>query len=117
MCDKIIPLKQTKNGFLLHCTCCETYHLTFGHFYLELNRKEMEHFKTYLEHLDPLYWENFYCSCSMKRKIPIPTLQLNLHIMLNRSELEELKGLLGISGASAQELIKAENVDYSYSKN
>ena len=111
-------LNQTKNGFLVFCKDCGVFHLTFGNFYLELTENELYHFCAFLQDLDAGYWENKYCGCTLKRKIPIPTQQINLYLMLNRTELEELKHLVFFKERQkGMQLIHIEDVDYNFIKN
>lgn len=111
-------LNQTKNGLLVFCKSCGVYHLTFGHFYLELTKTELHYFGTYITELDVDYWENKCSSCTMKRKIPIPTQQTNLCLLLNRTEVEELKTLLATKGAKDKiDIIKVKDIDYDFIKN
>lgn len=118
MCYKTEVLNQTKNGFLISCSSCRVYHLTFGHFYLELTERELDHFGAFIDEIDANYWDNKYCSCTMKRKIPIPTQQPNLCLMLNRTELEELKSLVFFNEKQKKmHLIQVEDVDYDFIKN
>lgn len=113
MCQKMTVINHTKNGFFLQCEKCKSYQVSFGNIYLELTEKELTHFQGFLAQLDPNHWERVYCNCTIKRKIPIPTLQSNLQIMLNRAELEEFKILLNVNATNATALITAENVDYT----
>ncbi|MEM1337977.1 MAG: DUF6686 family protein [Bacteroidota bacterium] len=113
MCHNTTVINHTKNGFFLQCQECKIYQVSFGNIFLELTEKELSHFRTFLAQLDPNHWERVYCNCTIKRKIPIPTLQSNLQIMLNRAELEELKELLQVNPSKVTELIAAENVDYT----
>ena len=103
---------------LVFCKGCGLYHLTFGHFYLELTEKELYYLGAYLNEVDIDYWENKLCSCAMKRKIPIPTQQTNLCLLLNRTELEELKRLVFFrENDDRMDLIKVGDVDYDFIKN
>ncbi|MEM8928341.1 MAG: DUF6686 family protein [Bacteroidota bacterium] len=113
MCSNAKVINRTPNGFFLQCKACKSFQVSFGNIFLDLTQKELSHFKKFLNELDSKYWEQMYCSCFVKRKIPIPTLQTNLQIMLNRSELEELKHLLGMTEESPSGLITAEKVDYT----
>ncbi len=113
MCHNTTVINHTKNGLLLQCKVCKSYQVSFGNIFFELTQKEFTHFQGFLEQLNPDHWERVYCSCNIKRKIPIPTLQSNLQIMLNRAELEELKNLLNNRLTDSSELITAENVDYT----
>ena len=111
-------LNRTKNGSMVFCKDCGVFHLTFGNFYLELTEDELYHFGAFLQDLDAGYWENKYCGCTLKRKIPIPTQQTNLYLMLNRTELEELKRLVFFKERQKRmQLIQIEDVDYTFIKN
>ena len=113
MCFKAKVINHTQNGIFLQCEACKSYQVSFGNIFLELTQEELNHFKKFLEDLDPDHWEQVYCNCSIKRKVPIPTLQSNLQIMFNRNELEELKNLLGMTKNDTSELITVEKVDYT----
>lgn len=118
MCHKTKKLSQTKNGSLLLCSTCNVYHLSFGHFYLELTKKELFNFGDFLDTIDVDYWNNKHLGCGMRRKIPIPTQQLNLYLMLNRTELEELKRLVFFKEkAMDMNLIQVRDVDYDFVAN
>lgn len=118
MCHKTEVLSQTKNGLLVSCPSYGIYHLTFGHFYLELTEKELVHFRTFINEIDVEYWDNKYCSSTVKRKIPIPTQQLNLYLMFNRTELEELKSLVFYKERPKNtHLLQVDDVDYDFIKN
>lgn len=113
MCHNTKVINHTQNGFFLQCIHCQSYQVSFGNIFLELTQRELDHFRNFLNTFDADHWEQVYCSCSAKRKIPIPTLQTNLQIMLSRTELEELKHLLGITKEGTRELITSEKVDYT----
>jgi hypothetical protein len=54
----------------------------------------MTSFSNYLDHIDIDYWETEYQHSIYEKKIPIPTLQTNFIILLNRKEVEELRYLV-----------------------
>ena len=111
-------LARTKNGSLVFCRDCGMYQLTFGQFHLELDRSELQHFGAFLEELDPDYWEGNFCDMGLRRRIPIPTQQDNLCLVLDRPELEELKGLVFYrKGQGSISLIKVRDVDYDFIMN
>ena len=87
-------LKQTQTGSILHCPHCDIYQIIFGQFTYEFTEDELCQFSLFLTEIDVHYWQEKYCNCRMKRKIPIPTAQQNLFIMLSLAELEELKSLV-----------------------
>ena len=113
MCCETKNLNQTRNGFLTYCVNCKIYHLTYGQFYLELNEQEFNQFGIYLEKIDPDYWENHFCSCKMQRKIPIPTLQANLTLMVSRYEVKDVKKLVFFNEKKEQpDYLELKDVDY-----
>lgn len=94
MCSTIQLLLQTKNGSISKCTKCEMYQLIYGQFTFEFTERELGNFSVFLTEIDISYWENRYDHRMIKRKIPIPTRQENLFIMLDREEFRELRRLL-----------------------
>ncbi|WP_434036260.1 DUF6686 family protein [Formosa sp. 4Alg 33] len=117
MCHKAKVLNQTKNGFLVSCESCMVYHLTFGHFYLELTEMEFAYFGAFIDKIDVNHWHNTNCDNKIKRKIPIPTEQPNLFLMLNPTELNELKRLVFFKEQEPFQFISASDVDYDFIKN
>lgn len=93
MCDfKII--KKTTNGLLLFCQKANGFQLSFNNLFLNLSRYELNSFIDYLEKMDVDYWEQEYKNSIYSKKMPIPTVQSNLIILIDRHELLELKILL-----------------------
>jgi hypothetical protein len=64
----------------------------------------------YLNSIDSDYWEKEYENSIYEKKIPIPTLQNNFIILLNRYELEELKILVDFSHRAR--LLDPEEINY-----
>ena len=119
MCNLKI-INRTSNGILLHCKNRGMYQLLFNNLTFDLSSIEMTSFSNYLEQIDIDYWETEYKHSIYEKKIPIPTLQTNFIILLNRKELEEiLCRELYISQASIREvLLHYENEDrFMKSKN
>lgn len=52
----------------------------------------------------------------MKRKLAIPSTQVNLSLLLNRTELEELKKLIYYK-ENKNTLLKVVNIAYDFYKN
>ncbi|MEH6681781.1 MAG: DUF6686 family protein [Sediminicola sp.] len=114
MCQKIQVLKQTKNGCLLKLKGFDSYQLTFTNFVYDFTVEELDQFCCFLKNLDLAYWDKRMCGCSMKRKIPIPTAQSNLILVLDLPELEELKSLVAFGGKSADfKLLKTKDINYN----
>lgn len=75
---------------------CGNYQLTFNNLNFSLTEEELIAFKEYLKQINIEYWEKEYEHSIYKKKIPIPTLQSNFIILINRLELYELLLLLNI---------------------
>ena len=94
MCQRIKYLSQTQNGILIQCSHSENYQLSFKNLNFNLTTIELESFSDYLEKIDAAYWEKEYENSIFEKKIPIPTLQTNFIILIDRFELKELITLL-----------------------
>ncbi|HNQ27072.1 MAG TPA: hypothetical protein PKL92_04055 [Aquaticitalea sp.] len=105
-------LNRTKYGSLVYCKSCAQFHLSYGQFHLSLCKKEFVNFYKFLKSLDLDYWEQHYGN-GTKRKIPIPTLQDNLYLMLTRAELEEIKGLMQYDRQSLS-ILSVDDIDYQF---
>ena len=93
MCNLKI-LNRTSNGILIYCENREMYQLLFNNIIFDFNSMEMDSFSSYLNQIDVKFWETEYKNSIYDKKIPIPSIQTNLIIMLNKKELEELKFLI-----------------------
>lgn len=97
MCCNFSILKQTENGVLLFLKGCQNYQLTYKNLNFSLSESELEALENYLEKIDIDYWEQEYKNSIYTKKIPIPTLQKNFMILLDRNEIEEIKILMDYS--------------------
>ena len=95
MCNFRI-IQKTTNGLLLFCPKGKCFQLTFNNLFFNLNSHELNGFIDFIEKIDFNYWELEYKNSIYKKRIPIPTMQSNLMIMLDKNELLELKILLKI---------------------
>ncbi|GEC77307.1 hypothetical protein FAQ01_01770 [Flavobacterium aquatile] len=71
---------------------------------------EMFSFISFLDKIDTNYWEKEYENSIYEKKIPIPTLQSNFIILLNRNELNELRILLDFK--TLKQLLKSGEINY-----
>lgn len=94
MCQKIKYLSKTQNGLLIQCSHSENYQLSFKNLNYNLTTIELESLKDFLQKTDADYWEKEYENSIFEKKIPIPTLQTNLIILIDKHELCELIELL-----------------------
>ena len=118
MSHHIKRLNKTKNGSFLHCDYCKVYHVLFGHFHFEFTVEELKYFRWFLKNINIDYWEKRYESDLIERKIPIPTLQQNLCLNLNREELNEIKRLLCIGkDIKDTSLVNFKDIDYDFISN
>ncbi|WP_348825121.1 DUF6686 family protein [Flavobacterium aestuarii] len=114
MCNLKV-LNRTSNGILLHCQHRDMYQLLFNNLTFDLNSIEMTSFSNYLEQIDIDYWETEYKHSIYEKKIPIPTLQSNFIILLNRKELEELRFL--VDCISEDRILKPMEISYKIISN
>lgn len=94
MCHNINVVNQTKSGIVVTCAECNHYQVLFKNLNFNFSLKEYSSFVKYLTSIDGEAWEHEYENSIYGKKIPIPTAQQNLMILLNIQELEELKRLL-----------------------
>ena len=94
MCCNFTKVKETKNGILIYMNHCKKFQLSFNNLHFSLDNIELETFKDFLRKVDISYWENEYENSIYRKKIPIPTLQKNFIIIIDRYELFELLSLL-----------------------
>jgi len=94
MCCNYKILKETENGILIFMNSCKKYQLSFNNLHFCFEKSELEAFKEYLGKVDISYWEKEYENSIYTRRIPIPTLQKNFVILIDRFELIELQNLM-----------------------
>jgi hypothetical protein len=111
MCDANF-IKRTKEGMLLYCTCSKSYQLLFRNINLNLTQFELDSFVDYINTIDGDYWENEYINSVYNKKIPIPSLQSNLMILLDTIDLYELRELLNYK-TKATKLFTFREIDYT----
>lgn len=115
MCQKIKYLSQTQNGMLIQCSHSENYQLCFKNLNFNLTTVELESFIDFLEKIDADYWEREYENSIFEKKIPIPTLQTNFIILIDRHELNELITLLNFK--EKNEFLTFSQVKYNINYN
>ncbi|NRD20435.1 hypothetical protein HNV08_10290 [Winogradskyella eckloniae] len=116
MCQNIKVLSKVNSGELLFCEECELYHLAFNNLFFAINLEELKRLRYYVNNIDPEYWEQKYNSCSVRRKIPLPSTQENLVIMFSRQELMELRTLLNydvFNGEIFNKFLNVDDIDYN----
>ena len=113
MCHRIKIIAKNCNGQLSFCKCCKMYHLTFVNIYIELTPEEMVTLQNYISNLDAEYWEEKYDRIPIERKIVVNTLQSNLAILFNKSELNSFKNLLFTKTKKPYDKLEVLDIDYT----
>ncbi|KGD68220.1 DUF6686 family protein [Flavobacterium aquatile] len=103
-------INRTSNGFLLFCPKRNLYNVSFNNLTFNFDPSEMFSFISFLDKIDTNYWEKEYENSIYEKKIPIPTLQSNFIILLNRNELNELRILLDFK--TLKQLLKSGEINY-----
>lgn len=109
-------LKRTKDGILLYCHCSDRYHLLFKNINYNLTLYELESFVNYIENVDASYWEEEYKNSVYDKRIPIPSVQANLMILLDLVDLYELRELLNYKTKETK-YITFREIDYKIMMN
>ncbi len=104
-------LKQTENGMLVLLKGYGNYQLTYKNLNLSLTKTELCSFEKHLKEIDINYWEKEYENSIYEKKIPIPTLQSNLMLLINRQELQELVKLIDYQTQRA--FLKHNEINYN----
>ncbi len=102
MCCNYSKIRETENGLLVYLKGCNNFQLTYKNLNFNLSEKELTNLLNFLIKVDIDYWEKEYQHSIYEKKIPIPTLQANFIILLNRFELNELIYLLGYEKKSVE---------------
>lgn len=97
MCRFFKYLTKTNNGFLIFCSKTKNYQLCYKNLNFNLTEIELKSLVKYLKNIDCAYWEKEYENSIYEKKIPIPTLQSNFMILLERQEVYELLSILEIN--------------------
>ena len=112
MCHNITIVNQTKSGIVVGCNDCRNYQVLFKNLNFNFSKKEYNSFIKYLTSIDGELWEEQYRNSIYGKKIPIPTAQQNLLILLNIQELEELKRLLIDNNTDIIKCVSLGEIDY-----
>jgi hypothetical protein len=110
MCNHFKYLTKNRNGFLVYCAKSKAYQLSYKNLNFNLTSEELDSLLMYLKNIDCDYWEKEYENSIYQKKIPIPTLQTNFMILLERDEVFELLVLLDV--AKPKEFLSITDIDY-----
>jgi hypothetical protein len=110
MCN-LKTLNKSTNGVLFFCLKNRTFNLSFNNLTFNFTNKELFDFIKYIGKIDCDYWENEYQNSIYPKRIPIPTMQTNFIILLDRQEVEELQYLLDFE--KKDEFLKLHQIQYN----
>ena len=96
---------------MFFCPKNRTFNLSFNNLTFNFNNKELFDFIAFIEKIDCDYWEQEYKNSVYSKRIPIPTVQTNFIILLNRQEVEELRFLLDFE--KTDEFLKLHQIQYT----
>lgn|SRR5690606_144017 len=116
MCKHLKILNRSKNGLLIFCKHSHMYQLLFNNLNFNFTQGEFESFQRYMFSLEVDYWEQEFKYSVYDKRIPIPTIQSNLLILLDKIEVLELKELIEMH-QSGHKLIKASDINYQWQPN
>jgi hypothetical protein len=109
-------LKRAKSGILFYCQCSDKYQLLFKNINYNLTLEELEGFIHYVENVNEDYWEQEYKDSLYDKRIPIPSVQTNLMLLLDLVDLYELRELLDYK-TKATKYITFREIDYAIMMN
>ena len=112
MCQNTITLSKNEDGHLVYCKTCKVRYLYFKNLYLEFTDREFKAFQRYVSEIDVRFWQSCPKRVSLKRKIPIPTMQRNLTLIFNQQELKSLKDIVFEDTAKPNTPVGASEIDY-----
>jgi len=84
---------KTENGKVFKCSKCDAIHIEYKNLNFNFSEKQYKHFADYILKLDGEEWENKNRNSHYRRKIIIPIGHKSVNILLNNTELQELKQL------------------------
>lgn len=111
MCCNYIKIQETQNGLLIYMRGCKKFQLSFKNLYFSLDKFELDEFLKFLKKIDINYWEKEYENSIYEKKIPIPTIQKNLIILMDRYEIKELITLLDYN--TKDEFLSVQQIKYT----
>lgn len=103
-------IRKTKNGVLIRCKHSGEFQLLYKNLNIALSKIEHTELLNYISNMDIEYWETEYRDYIHPKKIPIPTLQKNLILMVDRYEVFELMYLLNYK--LKEFTLDASKIDY-----
>lgn len=103
-------IKVSVNGQIFKCKHCNNIHLEYMNLGIDFDSLGiLSEFMVYLDSINTQYYETKNRHNKYRRKIMIPLPKTNIKMMLNSSEVAELRRLLG---SYLWEVRKTEKINY-----
>ena len=108
-------MSRTENGKIFRCAKCDAIHIEYKNLNFNFSEKQYKHFADYILELDGEEWEHRNRNSHYRRKIIIPIGHKNINILLNSTELQELKQLFSVKKRNniVSEDIKIINLNFT----
>ncbi len=90
-------LNKSTNGKVYICSSCDKVHIEFNNLLFSFDKEEYKYFRNCLIQVNGIHYEKVNRGLSYERKIIVPVGHKNVTMLLNNSELTELKQLLSRS--------------------
>lgn len=105
-------LRKSTNGTLLFFDDSNSFQLSYKNLLIDFSSYELLEFIKYFKKINCSYWEEEYVNSIYEKKIPIPTNQRNLIIMMDVNEIEEVLFLL--DNFKNSQFLRVDDIDYKF---
>ncbi len=117
MCSTLKLINQSNNGKIYTCSNCETILLLFKNLRFDFYQQEYEHFINYIFSINEKELATKKASSIYSKNIVVPVGQDFFSIVIDTSELEELKQLILGEKEDELALISFEKINYNLNFN
>ena len=87
-------ISEIENGQVFLCPICRLVHFEYKNISFNFTNIQFENFVEYFSEINSDFWEVINANSYFRRKIFIPVGTKNFKIILNKTEVEEIKELL-----------------------
>jgi hypothetical protein len=112
---KLNIINQTDNGKVFLCDTCNAIHIEYKNLNFNFSSIQFKNFVNYMSRLKGEEWEQKNRDSQYDRKILIPMGHDSFNVMLNNTELEEIKNLLHIKMPERKDfqIMKASTMEFT----
>ena len=107
-------INRTRNGQVFMCSTCKKIHIEFKNLNFNFTEEQYDEFSAYIQDLNGSVWERHNSHSHFHRKIIIPINHDCFRVLLDQTELIELKSLLQPTDKPQKdiELIKTKDFEF-----